>query len=85
MVGRSSGRRKCPPLVRLSRPLNHEAPPSATPSTHPIDRNGCSEKVILMSKKIFSKLEMVSLGLILGGDAVTLFSVSRMDVRDGMM
>jgi hypothetical protein len=38
-----------------------------------------------MSKKIFSKLEMVSLGLILGGEATTLFSVSRMEVRDGVM
>lgn len=89
----SSPSRKCPspppvapPRVRLSsRPLNHDAPASATPRMHPMVRNGCSAKVTRMSKKIFSKLEMVSLGLILGGDAVTLLSVSRIDVRDGMM
>lgn len=81
----ASSSRKWPPRVRLMRPLNQEAAPRATPMTHPMVRNGCSVKVTRMSKKIFSKLEMVSLGLILGGDAVTLFSVSRMDVRDGMM
>ncbi len=81
----SSPRRKCPPRVRLSLHLNHEAAPRATPRTHPIVRKGCSEKVTRMSKKIFSKLEMVSLGLILGGFAVTLFRVSRIDVRLGMM
>lgn len=91
MVGAppSSPSRKCPPVaprVRLSsRPLNHDAQASATPRMHPMVRNGCSAKVTRMSKKIFSKLEMVSLGLILGGDAVTLLSVSRIDVRDGMM
>jgi hypothetical protein len=81
----SSPRRKCPPRVRLSLPLNHDAQPRAMPRTHPLIRKGCSVKVTRMSKKIFSKLEMVSLGLILGGDAVTLFSVSRIEVRLGMM
>ena len=38
-----------------------------------------------ISKNIFSMLEIVSLGLILGGDAVTLLMVSRIDVRDGVM
>ena len=36
-------------------------------------------------KKIFSKLEMVSLGLIFGGDVTTLEMVSRIDVREGRM
>lgn len=53
--------------------------------TQPRVRYGCSEKVTRMSKKIFSKLDMVSLGLILGGCAVTLLMVSKIDVRDGMM
>lgn len=48
-------------------------------------RYGCSEKVTLMSKKIFSKLEIVNLGLILGGWAVTLLMVSKIEVRDGIM
>jgi hypothetical protein len=38
-----------------------------------------------MSKKTFSMLEMVSLGLILGGEAVTLLMVSRIDVLEGTM
>jgi len=41
--------------------------------------------VILTSKKIFSKLEMVSLGFSLGGDAVTLLRVSRIEVLEGTM
>lgn len=52
---------------------------------HPVLRYGCSVNVTRISKKIFSKLEIVSLGLILGGCAVTLLIVSRMEVRDGMM
>jgi hypothetical protein len=50
-----------------------------------IVRIGCSVKVTRISKRIFSKLEMVNLGLILGGEAVTLLMVSRMEVRDGMI
>jgi len=46
-------------------------------------RYGCSVNVTRMSKNIFSKLEIVSLGLILGGDAVTLLIVSRIDVLEG--
>jgi hypothetical protein len=38
-----------------------------------------------MSKKIFSKLEMVSFGLILGGEVTTLEIVSRIEVREGRM
>jgi hypothetical protein len=38
-----------------------------------------------MSKKIFSTLEMVSFGLILGGDCVTLLRVSEMDVLEARM
>lgn len=38
-----------------------------------------------MSKKIFSKLEMVSFGLSFGGCAVTLLTVSKIEVRDGTM
>lgn len=38
-----------------------------------------------MSKKIFSKLEMVSFGLSFGGCAVTLLRVSKIEVRDGTM
>lgn len=38
-----------------------------------------------MSKKIFSKLEIVSLGLISGGEAVTFEMVSRIDTREGTM
>lgn len=51
----------------------------------PVVRYGCSVKVIRMSKKIFSKLEIVSFGLIFGGDAVTLLMVSKIEVREGMM
>lgn len=38
-----------------------------------------------MSKKNFSKEEMVDLGFILGGEATTLVIVSRMEVREAMM
>ena len=38
-----------------------------------------------MSKKIFSKLEMVSFGRIKTVGAVTLLMVSKMDVREGKM
>jgi hypothetical protein len=76
---------KWPPLVRLSRPLNQEAAPNARPATQPRVRKGCSEKLTRMSKKIFSNDEMVNFGLILGGDAVTLFRVSRIEVREGKM
>lgn len=38
-----------------------------------------------VSKNIFSRLEMVSFGLIFDGEAVTLLSVSRIDVREGMI
>lgn len=55
------------------------------PATQPMVRYGCSENVTRMSKKIFSKLEMVNFGLIFGGCAVTLLMVSNMDVLDGMM
>lgn len=48
-------------------------------------KKGCSEKVTRISKKIFSKLEMVSLGLIFGGDCVTLLMVSRIEVLEGRM
>lgn len=51
----------------------------------PMVKKGCSAKVMRISKKIFSMLEIVSLGLILGGEAVTLLIVSEMDVREGMM
>lgn len=51
----------------------------------PVVRYGCSVKVTRMSKKIFSKLDIVSLGLILGGCAVTLLIVSKIEVREGMM
>lgn len=50
---------------------------------HPKERYGCSENVTLISKKIFSKLEMVSLGLIRGGEEVTFEMVSRIDTREG--
>ena len=78
-----SSRRKCPPRVRRKRPRNHVQAPSTRPRIQPMVRKGCSEKVMRMSKKIFSMLEMVSLGLILGGEAVTLLIVSEMEVRDG--
>lgn len=38
-----------------------------------------------MSKKIFSKLDIVNFGLILGGCAVTLLMVSNIEVREGMI
>lgn len=82
----SSPSLKWPPLdLRSSRPRNHEAQPNAIPKMHPMLRYGCSVKVTRMSKNIFSKLEMVSLGLILGGEAVILLMVSRIDVREGTM
>ena len=64
-------------------PLYHEKQPNARPSTHPIERYGWSTKVILISKKTFSMLEMVNLGWSLGGEAVTLVRVSRIEVREG--
>src|SRR3569833_468300 len=77
----SSRRRR----VRRRRPRNHEAPPIVRPRVQAMVRKGCSEMVMRMSKKVISMLEMVSLGLILGGEAVTLLIVSEMDVRDGRM
>jgi hypothetical protein len=38
-----------------------------------------------MSKMTFSNREMVNLGGILGGDVTTLLSVSRIEVRDGII
>ncbi len=48
-------------------------------------RNGCPDMAPRISKKNFSKLEIVDLGLILGGEATTLGMVSRMEVREAMM
>jgi hypothetical protein len=73
------------PLVLRTLPLNHERQPKAMPRTQPELRYGWSRKVVLMSKMIFSKKPMVSFGLSLGGFAVTLLTVSRMEVRDGTM
>jgi hypothetical protein len=55
------------------------------PSTQPELRYGCSRKVTLISKKNFSNAEIVNFGLILGGLAVTLLRVSRIEVREGTM
>lgn len=55
------------------------------PAITPIDKKGCPEMAPLMSKKNFSKLEIVDLGLICGGDLETLPIVSRIDVREGMI
>jgi hypothetical protein len=52
---------------------------------NPIDKIGCPEMAPLMSKKNFSKFEMVDLGLIFGGELTTLGSVSRIDVRDAVI
>lgn len=73
------------PFLLLWRPRNHDAEPSIRPKIQPRVRYGCSENVTRMSKKIFSKLEMVSFGLSLGGCAVTLLIVSKIEVRDGTM
>jgi hypothetical protein len=55
------------------------------PAMNPIDRKGCPEIAPLISKKNFSKFEMVDLGLIFGGETTTFGSVSRIDVRDAMI
>lgn len=60
-------------------------PLTTIPAMNPIDRIGWPEIAPLISKKNFSKLEMVDLGLIFGGEMTTLGSVSRMDVRDAMI
>lgn len=52
---------------------------------NPIDRKRWPEIAPLMSKKNFSKLEIVDLGFIFGGETTTLGSVSRIDVRDAMI
>ncbi len=52
------------------------------PAMNPIDRIGCPEITPLISKKNFSKFEMVDFGLIFGGELTTLGSVSSIDVRD---
>jgi len=39
----------------------------------------------LISKKNFSKLPMVDLGLIVGGEATTLRIVSKIEVRDAII
>ncbi len=73
---------KYPPLPLLNLPRPHMNAPNTIPAITPIDRKGCPEIAPLISKKNFSKFEMVDLGLILGGEITTLGSVSRMDVRD---
>lgn len=72
-------------LVRRSRPLNQLSAARAMPEKQPSVSHGCSSDVILKSKKTFSTPEIVSLGLILGGCAVTLLMVSIIEVRDGLM
>jgi hypothetical protein len=52
---------------------------------HPIERKGCPEMAPLISKKNFSKLPMVDLGLIVGGEATTLRIVSKIEVRDAII
>jgi hypothetical protein len=51
----------------------------------PMDRNGCPDMAPLRSKKNFSKLEMVDLGLIFGGEATTFEIVSRIEVLEAMI
>ena len=46
---------------------------------------GCAPAPRRISKNTFEKFEMVYLGLIFGGDVITLGTVSRMEVRDGRM
>lgn len=55
------------------------------PTIVPINKKGCPEMAPLMSKKNFSKFEMVDLGLIFGGEETTLGIVSRIEVLDAMM
>lgn len=45
---------------------------------------GCPKRCVIW-KRTRSKLEVVDLGLIFGGEAMTLGRVSRMEVRDGTM
>jgi hypothetical protein len=52
---------------------------------HPIERKGCPEMAPLISKKNFSKLPMVDLGLIVDGEATTLRIVSKIEVRDAII
>jgi hypothetical protein len=80
----SSSNLKNPPLVFLLR-LDKTTPPSTTPTTNTMVKSVCSAAAPRTSKNIFLKLEMVSFGLIFGGDATTFGIVSRIDVRDGMM
>jgi hypothetical protein len=52
---------------------------------HPIERKGCPEMAPLISKKNFSKLPIVDLGLIVDGEATTLRIVSKIEVRDAII
>jgi hypothetical protein len=76
---------KYPPLLLRNRfrPQTNALP--TIPAMNPIDRIGCPEIAPRISKKNFSKFEMVDLGLIFGGEMTTLGNVSRIDVRDAMI
>jgi hypothetical protein len=52
---------------------------------HPTERRGCPEMAPLISKKNFSKLPIVDLGLIVGGEATTFRIVSKIEVRDAII
>lgn len=81
----SSSSLKKPPLLLRTRPRPQRLTPRIIPIIAPMDKRGWLDIVLLISKKNFSKLEMVDLGLIFGGESTTLGSVSRIDVRDGIM
>lgn len=76
---------KKPPLLLRILPRPYHATASAMPAIVPIDKNGCPEMAPLISKKNFSKFEMVDFGLIFGGEETTFGIVSRMEVLDAMM